>query len=140
MQSTPTKRRTIRDGHGEVIVDCIINEDSVTNAQYKEYLKKLGYPESAVRRVRRVRGPLVDVPPWSAKSPREIVGILLHAGLNPASFWVEYSASDFDRRCMAVLIRAAGMSVESILPKDENSWPVCKDFACALPSERQIVY
>src|SRR5882757_10691896 len=41
-----------------------------------------------------------------------------------------------DRRCMAVPIRAAGMSVEPILPTDENSWPVCQDLACALPGKR----
>lgn len=64
------------------------------------------------------------------------MGILLNAGLNPTSLWVEYSGCDFDRRCMAVLIRAAGMSVESILPTDENSWPVCRDLACNLPGKR----
>jgi hypothetical protein len=127
----------VRDGNNKVIVDCLINEVGVTNAEYEAHLERMGYSHETVRLVRRLRGAPHDKPPQNAKTPKEVVQILIDKGLNPTSLWVEYSTCDFDRRCMEVLIRAAGMPVEAILPTQQNSWTVAKDFACALPGKEK---
>ncbi|KAI1611302.1 hypothetical protein EDD36DRAFT_441121 [Exophiala viscosa] len=124
---------TVRDGNGNVIVDCLINEEGVTNAEYEAYLKRSGFTDADIRGARRIRGLPHDKPPRKAMTSKQIVQILINKGLNPESLWIEYSISGFDWRCMEVLIKNAGMPVESILPTSENTWTVAKDFACALP-------
>ncbi|KIW70432.1 hypothetical protein PV04_02703 [Phialophora macrospora] len=96
-------------------------------------LKNLGYDQNSILAVRKFRGLSGDDFPPDAKTPKEIMNILLQAGLNPDCLWVEYSAMHFDRRCMEILIREAGMSVESILPSLVDCWTVYQDFVRTLP-------
>lgn len=127
---------TIRDGKGRIVVSCVINDSGVTNLQFEARLKRSGYSSAiSLDGTRRIRGPPENVLPRNAKTPKEIIQIVLQAGLNPDSLWVEYSTAYFDRQCMEVLIRDAGMSVESILPPRENCWTVIREFMLCLPGK-----
>ena len=124
---------TARDGKGQIIISCLINDEGVTNAQFMTRLEKLGYDRNSILAVRKFRGWFGDDFPSNAKTPNEIMNTLLQAGLNPDCLWVEYSAMHIDRRCMEILIREAGMSVESILPRLGDCWTVYQDFVRTLP-------
>lgn len=63
--------------------------------------------------------------------------ILLKAGLNPESFWVEHSTSWFDRHCMEVLLADAGMSLKSMVPPLEKCWSVTREFMRFIPGQYQ---
>ena len=49
---------TVRDGNGDVIISCIINDEGVTNSAFEDALSDLGYSnEKSFQGVRRIRGP-----------------------------------------------------------------------------------
>lgn len=123
-----------RNGEGHIIISCVINEKGVTNAQFEAQLRKSGYSDpKSFQGVRRIRGPPENTLPPNAKTSKEIVRILVEAGLKPDCLWVEYSTSFFDWKCMRVLIEQAGESIESILPPTPSCWTVIQDFARCLP-------
>jgi hypothetical protein len=125
---------TVRDGQGRIIVSCVINDKGVTNAEFEARLRKLGYSDpKSFQGVRRIRGPPENKLPPNAKTSKEVVHILIEAGLQPDCLWVEYSTSFFDWKCMRVLIEQAGEPVESILPPTPNCWTVIQDCARCLP-------
>jgi hypothetical protein len=126
---------TARDGKGKIIISCLINDEGVTNAQFMTRLETSGYDRNSILAVRKFRGRFRDDLPPNAKTPKEIMNTLLQAGLSPDCLWVEYSAMHFDRRCMEILIREAGMSVDSILPCLADCWTVYQDFVRTLPGE-----
>lgn len=128
---------TVRNGNGHIVISSIINEKGVTNSQFEDRLRLLGYSDDDwIKGVRKIRGhPDVGKFPRNAKTPEEIIDKLLHAGLSPNSLWIEYSTMFFDRRCMEVLIEQAGKSVESILPPRTHCWTVANDLMMCLPGK-----
>ncbi|KIW16486.1 hypothetical protein PV08_06541 [Exophiala spinifera] len=124
---------TARDGNGKIIVSCIINKTGVTNTMFADELRRAGYTNPDELGVRRHRGPTENKLPHNAKTPKEIVDILIAAGLDPSALWIEYSRGYFDRQCMTLLIKNAGMSPESILPPRHKCWTVLQDFMLCLP-------
>ena len=49
---------TVRDGNGDVIISCIINDEGATNSALEDALRDLGYSdEKGFYGVRRIRGP-----------------------------------------------------------------------------------
>jgi hypothetical protein len=128
---------TVRDGEGQVIVSCIINDKGRTNAQFEDMMETVGYTNrKSFESARRIRGPKNGPLRADAKTSKEILQILRDHGLNPTSFWVEWSISAFDVRCMERLVEAAGQSPTEILPSRPQCWTVCADFMKALPGKR----
>ena len=84
---------TVRNGNSHIVISCIINEKGVTNSQFEDRLRLLGYSDDDwIKGVRKIRGhPDVGKFPRNAKTPEEIIDKLLHAGLSPNSLWIEYS-------------------------------------------------
>ncbi|KIX06713.1 uncharacterized protein Z518_04689 [Rhinocladiella mackenziei CBS 650.93] len=106
---------------------CPINEQDVTNAQFDAR--------------RRIRGPPESQFPHGVKTSKQIIPTLIDAGLSPNSIWVEYSTTSFDRKCMEVLIKDAGMPIDSILPPRVRCWTVILDFMRFLPgSDAAVLY
>lgn len=127
---------TFRYGNGEEILSALINEDGVTNAEFEERIKKLGYTdERCLESCRRIRGMPNRGLKGIAMNPKQILRVLRKSGFNRETFWVEYSIGYYDRQCMAEVIRQAGKLPEDVLPPLSQCWPVCSDFMRCLPGK-----
>ncbi|KIW98707.1 uncharacterized protein Z519_00368 [Cladophialophora bantiana CBS 173.52] len=96
-------------------------------------VRRTGYTSPRKLGLKRHRGPTEIKLPRNAKTPKEIVDILISAGLNSNILWIEYSRGCFDRHCMELLIKQAGMSPESILPLPDRCGTVLQDLMLCLP-------
>ncbi|KAI1626443.1 hypothetical protein EDD37DRAFT_347409 [Exophiala viscosa] len=125
---------TVRNGSGEIIVSCIISDEGMTNAEFEDMMRSMGYTHhKSFESARRIRGPQHGPLRGPTKTSKEIVQILLDHGLGPDTFLAEWSMSAFDIRCMEVTVKAAGRSPNEILPPRSDCWLVCRDFMRALP-------
>lgn len=127
---------TFRDGNNKIIESCIINAKGMTNIDFEEKLRNLGYTHrKSFESARRIRGSRKGPLKGRARTPKEILQVLREHGFGPDAFWVEYSVSLYDRRCMEIVIRDAGESPDGILPPPTRCWTVCSDFMRALPGK-----
>ena len=129
---------TVRDGNDKIIVNCVINNEGVANTMFEAEVRRAGYTCPGKLGLIRHRGPTENELPHNAKTPKEIVDIQIAAGLDSNILWIEYSRGCFDRRCMELLIKQAGMSPESILPPPERCWAVLQDLMLCLSGKSTI--